>query len=151
MKIHLYTNNSPLNKITKELVSIGEYEGQLNLDKEECSILNPHIRFIGLREADIRRANYCYISNFGRYYFITDEPIFRSNVIILRMTCDPLMSYKEVLLNNEVYIDRYENSTKDLPDSLQAIKPNINTQIVPFNTVNLQRDSFVVAITGDGE
>lgn len=151
MKIHLYTNNSPVNKIRKELVSIGEYEGQLNLDMEECSIITPHIRFIGLSEADSRRANYCYISNFGRYYFITDEPIFRSNVIILRMTCDPLMSYKEDLLNNEVYVDRYENSTKDLPDSLQAIKPNINTQIVPFNTVNLQRDSFVVAITGDGE
>ena len=119
--------------------------------KTDCDIINPTIILSGTNTEVESNYNYCYISNFGRYYFITDEPIFRSNVIILRMTCDPLMSYKEVLLNNEVYVDRYENSTKDLPDSLQAIKPNINTQIVPFNTVNLQRDSFVVAITGDGE
>ena len=68
MTINVYSTNSPQNQIGKSLSGVDTLTGTL---KENCSRSNPVI----LVEADmtsLTAANYMYITEFSRYYFIED-------------------------------------------------------------------------------
>lgn len=48
--------------------------------------------------------NYVYIPDFGRYYFITDIEIKNNGLFRISLKEDVLMSYKDVLTNNENHV-----------------------------------------------
>ena len=117
MKIYLYNMIDELNVINKTLSS------QLELDctlRDSCNILDPSI-FIRKTNADggsaIPSYNYAYIPEFNRYYFITDITSVNNQLWRIDMHVDVLMSYKDIILQQEVYVLRNENEyNKWLPD-----------------------------------
>ena len=48
--------------------------------------------------------NYVYIPDFGRYYFVTDIEIKNNGLFRISLKEDVLMSYKDVLTNNENHV-----------------------------------------------
>lgn len=48
--------------------------------------------------------NYVYIPDFGRYYFVTDIEIKNNGLFRISLKEDVLMSYKDILTNNENHV-----------------------------------------------
>lgn len=133
MKIILYNNHSENNKLNKTIVKIVELEGYL---REVCSLINPQImiefhpeQFDGYVKDDnqvyvvhnnvkitwdsfinnyVLSANYVYIPEFNRYYFINDIISIRTNMWRLDMHVDVLMSYKNQIKQMNAFVNRNE-------------------------------------------
>lgn len=103
MKIILYRNNSENNKIDKNLTLIREINGTL---REETSIMNPIFEILG---NDVLNANYCYIQDFKRFYFITDIESVKNGLWSINCKVDVLDSFKNEIKNNNALIARQEN------------------------------------------
>ena len=88
--IVLYNNKSERNKLDKTLSSGASYTGVL---KEGTSIITPHI----VIQAATLKANYAYISEFGRYYFIDRIVSENNNLWRVEMSCDVLSTYKSAI------------------------------------------------------
>lgn len=98
MEITLYVNNSERQAINKTLTSELTLTGSL---RSESSVINPS--FI-IETQNPSAYNYCYIPEFGRYYFITDITSVRTNLWRIECSVDVLMSFKTPILNLDVVI-----------------------------------------------
>lgn len=87
MTITLYQNGSPKEQLTKTLTQIDILTGTL---REESSIIAP---VITIERSSPIGFNYAYISEFGRYYFVTEVEVVRYGIIRLHLKSDPLMSF----------------------------------------------------------
>ena len=104
--ISLMCNNSPMEKLDKDLTIIQTVTGTL---KNDTSILNPTI----LIQCDISNftlCNYMYIPEFNRYYFITDIVSVNNNMVEFSGRVDVLTTYKDYIKSNNAIIRRQENS-----------------------------------------
>ena len=104
MKISLYVNHSDAKEVNKSISLLVSYDSYL---LESSSIQNPIVRIETSQEV-IRRCNYIYIEDFGRYYFVTDATIDNTNLYILTLRCDVLMSFKSGIYNQTALISRQE-------------------------------------------
>lgn len=141
--VDLMYNGDEYNKIDKSPVSRLALEGTL---KEETSIVDPVI----LIEYDgtLNNVNYAHISEFNRWYFITDITSVRSGLWRVAMHCDVLKTYSEAILGSSGVIARQENAYNlYLNDkSFKAYQySNIVTKVFPngFTT-----QAFVLAMMG---
>lgn len=133
MKLVLYNNFSETNQVDKSISKIIELEGSL---LDATSIINPTIKiFFNPETMDgyvvddnkvyitfngvkitwdsfiydyVLAANYAYIPEFNRYYFINDIISVRKNIWQLVMNVDVLMSYKDHILKLDAFIGRNE-------------------------------------------
>ena len=133
MKLILYNNFSETNALNKNISKIMELEGSL---LDATSIINPvikiffnpeimegyvvddnkiYITFNGLKITwdsfiydYVLAANYAYIPEFNRYYFINDIISVRKNIWQLIMNVDVLMSYKDEILKLDAFVTRNE-------------------------------------------
>lgn len=107
MTIKLYNNTSEVNKINKILTNETSLTGVL---KEGCSIENPIITFdmTGYQSTYMGK-NYAYISEFGRYYFITDINPLYNNLVEISMRVDVLKSFASTILTTQMLIERSES------------------------------------------
>lgn len=104
----LYNNTSSPETVNKSLSSVGTYTGTL---KDECSITRPEIM---LKISSFpTNANYAYIAQFNRYYFIVDSPTYRNGLWIVNLKSDPLMSFKTQIKNNSAVVERQERNFND--------------------------------------
>lgn len=87
--LKLYTNNSEYDFVTKQLTQIGT--DIACTARGECSILTPEIE-VELAAVPAA-ANYMYITEFGRYYFIDEISVVRTGLYRIRGTVDPLTSF----------------------------------------------------------
>ena len=143
MRIELYTNNSEVEKLVKDLITLQTLEGTL---RESTSILNPTIKIEGL--TDIEKINYMYIPEFGRYYFVNDIRSIRNNLFEISAHVDVLMTYAEQIKQQKAVIRRQENVWNTYLDdgTFKAYQnPLIVTKLFPngFND-----NSFVLALSG---
>ena len=143
MKIILYNNYSENNKLDKSIVKIVELQGYL---REQTSLINPQIliefhpeQFDGYVKEDnqvyvmyngvkitwdsfinkyVLSANYAYIPEFNRYYFINDIISIRQNLWQISLSVDVLMSYKNQILETKAFVARNQNEfNKDIIDN----------------------------------
>ena len=145
MNITLYTNKSAKNVVDKNLTTLGNtLTGYL---RSESSLIDPIIRF----EGDIStyvHANYMYIAEFGRYYYIKDIKSIRNEIFEITAHVDPLMTYKTELRSLKAVIYRQQNDW-NLYVNDGGIKMYQNPHVVlknfpqGFNTFN-----FVLAVAG---
>lgn len=145
MNITLYTNNSAKNVADKQLTAIGSIiTGQL---RNESSVIDPVIRF----EGDIsiyKHANYMFIEDFARYYYITDLKSIRNGLFEVTAHVDPLTTYKTQLRALNAVIYRQQNDW-NLYLNDGGIKAYQNPHVVlkkfpnGFNTFN-----YVLAVAG---
>ena len=117
--ISLFKTASENNRVVKTLTDEKQLSGEL---RNQTSVLNPTIR---IESADnIGVYNYCYIPEFGRYYYIIDIVSVRTNCWNISMRCDVLMSYKDEIQNFNVIL----NNTQ---------KTGLNNYLASNNWVNL--------------
>ena len=90
MTITLYKNNSERNCVNKVLSNMLTYTGAL---RDSTSIKTPVINIAA--NANIINYNYAFITEFNRYYFITDIKSVRTGIWEISFLCDVLMSFKD--------------------------------------------------------
>ena len=142
--IDLYTNTSPENFITKSTTTLGtQLTGDL---REGTSIIRPGIK---VQAASIpAAANYMYIADFGRYYFIDDIETAEYGLYIIKGRVDVLMTYGAAIKACKGIVHRSENVYNTYLDdgSFRAYSnPHIITKEFPngFTT-----QDFVLAVAG---
>lgn len=92
---------------------------------DDCSIINPIIRLRGSSASDmLGRFNYCYISTFGRYYFVTDAQYDADRGIwTMMLEVDVLATAKTDILASTQYVERSAtNYDLTLPDNKYPTK-----------------------------
>jgi hypothetical protein len=77
--------------------------------REDCSIINPVIKLENMTATQLKECNYCYIPDFGRYYYINNI-VCKNKLYELTMHVDVLMSFKDGIRANDAVISRQENN-----------------------------------------
>lgn len=148
MTIKLYNTQSERNRITKTLTGEMSFTGTI---RGESSILKPSIT---IQANNIVEFNYCYIPDFGRYYFIQDVVSLRVNVWELRLTVDVLMSHKSEILNSPATI-------AGMTSYLNGVNKYVNsdvwgtlckdfTDVIPFQNGLLDDGEYILITAGGG-
>lgn len=99
-----YSNSSIA--VSKDVEVLLRLEGTL---KETTDILNPVFTIGTDYEQLIRRANYLYVPNFARYYYITDVKVVRTNLWEISGHVDVLYTYYDRIMRQSGIIARNEN------------------------------------------
>ena len=98
MEVILYKNKSSHNTINKVLEEIK----RINIVfKQDFNLLNS---VLVIKSPNLLNANYLYIPNLNRYYFINNQEIISKNVINVYIEVDVLESFKDDILNSEALI-----------------------------------------------
>ena len=150
MKLILYNNYSENNKLNKTIVKVVELTGVL---REPTSLVNPNI-VIELDPRTLTAqyvmdknevlvnynnqlvtwdsfvydyvlsANYCYIPEFNRYYYIEDIVSINNNLWQLILKVDVLMSWKKEIYQQKGFVSRTHGTNRDdkLVDDLLPLK-----------------------------
>lgn len=105
--VDLYINKSDNNVINKNISGKTTVNGTL---KESCTIINPEILLFNVTENSLVNINYCYISTFGRYYYVNNIEIVNNKLVKIICHCDVLMSFKEDILKCGGVIKRQETT-----------------------------------------
>lgn len=103
MEIKLYKTSSPRKKLVKELSDEITLTGAL---RGQSSVMSPSLQ---IQDITVIGYNYCYIPNFGRYYYINGINALRSNLFELSLGIDVLMTYAAEIRKNYAIIDKVEN------------------------------------------
>lgn len=112
---------------------------------ENVSMLNPV--FVLAYNAAYLRANYIYVSDFAKWYYITDISVDTAGRIFIRCSIDVRQTFGAAFINCPAIITRAESIGKPTlyPDSQLPIHPSKNniTSIVLRETGN--------SFSGDGD
>ena len=127
MTMQLYFNKSTPNTIPKEITKI-DNEITIYL-KENTSISNPTIK-VGIdKMLEVLESNYCYISEFNRFYYITDKRP-NGNIIEIDLKCDALESAKSDILNSTQILSRSEKfKNRYIPDNMLPIHTDTDIDV----------------------
>ena len=128
--------------------------------KKDTSIMNP-IFIVGAIKDNTepmdtvgwwRKFNYCYCPNLDRYYFIRNIVFQKTGLVELQCDVDPLMSFKDDILNSTQLITRQENKIqKYIPDQSLPIHSATKTEIRQFgNDVGGTGYTLILQTTGKG-
>lgn len=146
MIVKFYTNLSDPRALDKNITEIATLTGAL---REEADIMSPSVLF----EGDITAysaANYLYITELGRYYFIDSLESVRNGLFRANCHVDVLSTYKDGIRANTAILARSER-VWDLYLDDGSFKvdnnPHIMTKSFPsgFNQM-----SFVLAVADGG-
>ena len=120
IKFYKFTNEKIA--VNKTLTSELSLSGTL---REECSIMNPVI----LVEADddIVTYNYCEISAFNRYYYITDITSVRNGLWRISLHVDVLYTYRSEIKAQPAIVGRNESKY-----NLYMADPMFKTYVNPI-------------------
>lgn len=145
MEIILYYNDSEKIKLDKELTQIGTIEGRLF---QNTSITKPSIMFD--LDTTVFSANYLYIPQFNRYYFITDVVNVSANKWQIQARVDVLTSFKSAIRENTAIIERQENEYNlYLDDKYYRAYQNEDVQYKKFSG-SLPSDKYILVVNGGG-
>lgn len=145
MNITLYVNHSEKNKIDKNLTNDFSLSGSL---RDATNIVNPVI-LIEINE--ISNYNYCYISDFKRYYFITDITVIRTGLFAISLMVDVLESFKTDIKNLSVILLNTQNVGLNNYLPSQVFRNNVKskTDIINFPS-GLNNSGEFILITAGG-
>lgn len=109
MNINLYTLSKRENSTLRPTGTGTQVSCTL---KKDTSVVNPVvlIDFADQATPAVHLFNYAYISDFGRYYFISDVTVVRGMLWEFSLTCDVLATYKTVIGAHSAYILRSAHS-----------------------------------------
>ena len=142
--ISLFKTASENNRVVKVLTDEKQLSGEL---RNQTSVLNPNI--IIETVDNISTYNYAYISEFGRYYYITDIVSVRTNLWGVSLRCDVLMSYKDEIKTITGVIVRQENNpNKLLVDRLERIQSNKEIDILYYPDAFSKKLQYILVTAG---
>ena len=146
MDIILYKTQSERERINKILSDALTITGTL---RGESSVLNPTFM---IQSENPSSYNYCYISSFGRYYFITNITSIRNGLWKIDCSVDVLMSYKQGILNLNVIVS--DISSGESPDSVYisgeqwVTKVKTKTDVLVFPNGLLDDGEYILITSG---
>ena len=151
--LDLYRTPSDERMINKKLNDKYSFN-KINL-KEDCSITHP-VFILGktssVESMDTvgwwKKFNYCFCSNLDRYYFIRNIVFQKTGLVELQCDVDPLMSFKDDILNSTQLVTRQENKQqKYLPDQSLPIHSQVKNEIRQFGNNIGGIESTIILIT----
>ena len=143
MQLTMYCNKSDNNTINKELVQQGtDISG---VWKENTSMLYP---VVIIDKIDVTNINYTYITDFGRYYYITDIKALTGGRVALYCAVDVLETWKSYILAQQAIISRQENKYNlFLNDEVFRSYQNPILQTLEFPN-GFTKQEFVLVVAG---
>lgn len=145
--ISLFKTNSENNRVVKTLTDEKQLSGEL---RNQTSVLNPSIRIES--EDNISTYNYAYISEFGRYYYITDIVSARTNCWVVSLRCDVLMSYRDEIQGLNVILDNTQetglSNYLSSPNWVSLVKTKTDIKAFPSG---LSEQGEFILITAGGD
>lgn len=147
MEVIFYNNSSNPNVINKSINQIGSFSCNI---KEPNDVERPEIYLA--HDDSIDGANYCYIADFGRYYYCKALPQLGQT---MRFTCesDPLMSFRSGILASPAVISRNPwHFNLYLPDPKLPIEARTASAIIKFpnNPFNGKNNCYILTTVGSG-
>ena len=147
VSLKLYSFAKDENSTAKPSGSAGTtYTGLL---VEPCSVLNPTVKVSASVSA--YSFNYAYISEFSRYYFITDC-LTDNGFWYISMKVDPMASFKTVIGNSTQYVERCASAQDPyILDSFYPTTGELTKDVVEIQQgmqSYLEDGMFVLNITG---
>lgn len=107
MTLGLYENKSDERVLNKSISTVATYEGYL---RDESSITNPIVLIEGVFNiGNNSNANYMYLPDYRRYYYITDIIQKRANLVEIHGRVDVLMSFKDEIKNCSGIVKKQAN------------------------------------------
>ena len=151
ISITLYSVTDENNKLNKTLGTGTTYTGTF---RDEADVMDVTVELeipnAQITSSSVLSRNYAYISDFGRYYFITDITVVQSNLVRFTMHIDVLMTYKTeikamkgIMLRQENYYNLYLND----PELKKFAYPLIQHTAFP-NMINSTDYHFYLTTAG---
>lgn len=148
MEIKLYKTSSPRKKLVKELTDGITLTGNL---RAQSSVMSP---VFTIQDIDVIGYNYCYIPNFGRYYYINEIKALRANLFELSLGIDVLMTYAEGIRKNYAIVDKVENlgaAFNYINDGSWVNANRMNQSIINFANGFNDNGEFILITAGGME
>lgn len=105
MNIKLFINSHDEKVVNKTLEYIADVQGTL---KGDAAVETPTLEM--QYRTDILKCNYCYIPDFGRYYFC--KVTVSQQRVYIECDCDVLMSFMRQVGDSKAIVRRSEQSNK---------------------------------------
>lgn len=154
MTITLYNTSDDKKKVGKTLTALQTVENVKPI--EPCDMLNPSFILDG-GAVNAINSNYCHVSIFGRYYFITDHVLLNGARIMIKCKHDPLQNFATGLKNSRQLVTRSESIGKPtyIKDDYLPLKPNKEMAVIKFegSDINITEAAntsynFVITVSG---
>ena len=149
MNVILYYNSSDPRVLNKAISQVGE-AGHATQATDSFLIENPVLLMD--YDVDYVSANYFYIEEFGRYYYMTESPeIVNGNQLRITGHVDVLMSHKNAVKNADIIANRSaSNNNPYIPDNMIGDQGTLQHYIrsissTPFNATS---NNYVLHIAG---
>lgn len=146
MNIVLYKTLSERERLNKTLTNDLTLTGTL---RNESSVINPS--FI-IENANVSEYNYCYIQEFGRYYFINNITSIRYNLWKIDCSVDVLMSFKQQILDLDVIVSDLSYGERDestyVLGSQWATTVKTKTDVLVFPNGLLETGEYILITSG---
>lgn len=149
--VDLYVNYSDNNVVNKDLVGVKMVMAE---PVEPCDLEQPH--FILNNDSEVLTANYCFVREFDRYYYIDRHTLMSGGRDTITCHIDPLHTYADGIRSLTCNIVRQQNiGINDIPDNLLPLRPQKQVRIVgmgqsPFNieVAGYNSLNFVLNVAG---
>lgn len=141
MQVDFYTTSDNTNTVNKTL----KLNKSINIIFRQG--VNEQTPFIIMDKDNLTVSNYVGINTFNRYYFINNVENYTANLVRIDLTCDLLMTYKDIILNSQVLITATEK-----PSYLSVNLPTqqtISKRIVKSD-ITLNKESSLILTTIGG-
>lgn len=147
MQVIFYNNTSNPHVMSKAIAQIGSFDCNV---KEPNDIERPEIYLA--HDDSIDHANYCYIADFGRYYYCKALPQLGQT---MRFTCesDPLMSFRSGILASPAVISRNPwHFDLYVPDPKLPIEARSAGAVLKFPGTHFSgtNNSYILTTIGSG-
>lgn len=141
--IVLYKTTAENNRLDKTLTDAITLSGTL---REQCSIIAPDVLIE--TSTNISMYNYCYIAEFGRYYFIKNITSIRQGLWRISLKCDVLMTYNSQIKTLECIVDRSSSNYNALihdPEFMLQSNTRIRTKTFGY-TFQPSSNTYVLTV-----
>lgn len=145
MQVQFSYNKSDERQIFKELVNGITLNGSL---RDDSSVISPSILF---ESSDVMRYNFCYIPAWQRYYFVRNVKSVRTNLYLVELECDVLMSFKNDIANFEVVVDKQtmtQNGDEYIDDGSLVCDNYMFNRVYNFSTGFNNTPEYILITAG---
>ena len=145
MTVTFYTNTSDNRALSKSITQLKSVTATV---KGECDILNPELEVSYFSE--VSGANYMYISEWNRYYFIDRISLTHGQRAIIHGHVDVLSTYKDDILDCAAVVCRQQSKGNYyLNDPVYKTRQYKITTVQEFPNEKFTRDgSLILAVAG---
>lgn len=145
MNVFAYSFRGERNRLEKVLEQTGQYSGTLRQSAGTMSV----VLDLALENGAQLEANYCYIEELKRYYFVEDVETLYNGFFRLHLYEDVLMSHKEDIKKMRAVIVESENpNTSYMSCELQTNKTLLRS--VPLDNPFLENGKLYMLTTQGG-